>query len=170
MRATAFVLSVCLLALGVAGCKKKPSTAPPVAAGPDQGQMPPWQGGPGGRGPMARGPGGWPGGPGGEQPPAEPYTGPFAAGHQVFVSQGCVRCHRGTGQGGGGGMPGRGRGPGGPDLSEVGAKHPRDWIIEHVRHAKGHNLRSRMPDYGEDKISATDMNALADYLASLKGN
>jgi cbb3-type cytochrome oxidase cytochrome c subunit len=60
-------------------------------------------------------------------------------------------------------------GKGGPDLSEVGAKHPRDWLIEHVRNAKDHNPRSRMPAYGEDKINATDMNALADYLASLKG-
>jgi cbb3-type cytochrome oxidase cytochrome c subunit len=101
----------------------------------------------------------------------ENYTGPFAAGHQVFVSQGCVRCHRGTGQGNPGGPPGpgRGRGPGGPDLSEVGAKHPRDWIVEHVRNAKAHNPRSRMPAYGEEKINATDISALADYLASLKG-
>jgi mono/diheme cytochrome c family protein len=158
MRATVFVLSVCLAAFGVAGCKKKTQTAPPVAGGPDSGQMPPWQGGPGGPG----------GGPGGGPPPApEPYTGPFAAGHNVFVSQGCVRCHRQGG--GGGGMPGRGRGPGGPDLSEVGAKHDRDWIAAHVRHAKGHNPRSRMPDYGEDKINDTDMKALADYLTSLKG-
>lgn len=157
MRAAFFVLSVCLLALGVAGCKKKSQTAPPLAGGPNPGQMPPWQGGPGG-----------------EQPAAENYTGPFAAGHQVFVAQGCVRCHRGTGQGGGpgmGGPPGRGRGrPGGPSLTEVGTKHPRDWIVEHVRHAKGHNPRSRMPDYGEEKINDADMNSLADYLASLKGN
>ena len=66
-------------------------------------------------------------------------------------------------------MRGRGRGPGGPDLSEVGTKHPRDYIIQHVRNAKGHNPRSRMPPYGEEKINATDMSALADYLASLKG-
>jgi mono/diheme cytochrome c family protein len=154
MRATVFVLSAVLLAFGAAGCKKKGQTAPSVASGPNPGQMPPWQGGPGGPG-------------GGPPEAAENYTGPFAAGHQVFVTQNCVRCHRGTGQGGG--MPGRGRGRGGPDLSEVGVKHPRDWIIEHVRNAKGHNPRSRMPDYGEDKISDTDMNALADYLTSLKG-
>src|SRR5689334_14086591 len=100
MRVAVFVLSFCLLAFGAAGCKKKGQTAPPVAGGP---------------GPMAGGPGGWQGGPGGEQPAAEPYTGPFAAGHQVFVSQNCTRCHRGAGQGGG--VPGRGRGGrGGPSL------------------------------------------------------
>jgi mono/diheme cytochrome c family protein len=148
MRATVFVVSVCLVALGAAGCKRKSQTAPPVASSPDPALANPWAGGP--------------------QPPVvENYTGPFAAGHQVFVSQGCVRCHRGNGQGGG--MRGRGRGPGGPDLSEVGTKHPRDWIIEHVRNAKGHNPRSRMPAYGEEKINTTDMSALADYLASLKG-
>jgi cbb3-type cytochrome oxidase cytochrome c subunit len=61
-------------------------------------------------------------------------------------------------------------GPGGPDLSEVGVKRTRDWIIEHVRNAKAHSPRSRMPVYDESKINATDMNALADYLTSLKGN
>jgi mono/diheme cytochrome c family protein len=162
MRSTVYLLSVVLVAFGAAGCKKKSQTTPAVALGPDAGQGNPWRGGPGG----------WPGGPGGPPQPAEPYTGPFPAGHQVFVSQGCVRCHRGTGQGGPmgpGGPGGRGRGPGGPDLSEVGVKHDRDWIIAHVRNAKDHNQRSRMPPYGEDKISATDMNALADYLTSLKG-
>jgi mono/diheme cytochrome c family protein len=155
MRGTVFVLTVCLLAFWAAGCKKKSPTVPAVA---DAGPGGPWQGGPGRMGS--------PGGP----PPVEPYTGPFTAGHQVFVAQGCVRCHRGTGGGGpmGPGGPG-GRGRGGPDLSEVGDKHDREWIIAHVRNAKAHNPRSRMPAYDENKISATDMKALADYLTSLKG-
>jgi mono/diheme cytochrome c family protein len=145
MRATVFVVSACLVALWAAGCKRKSQTAPPVVSAPGPAEANPWASGP--------------------QPPVvENYTGPFAAGHQVFVSRGCVGCHRGTGQGGG--MRGRGRGP---DLSEVGTKHPRDWIIEHVRNAKGHTPRSSMPPYGEKKINATDMSALADYLASLKG-
>jgi cbb3-type cytochrome oxidase cytochrome c subunit len=64
--------------------------------------------------------------------------------------------------GGPGGMIGRG-----PELSKVGSKRTRDWLIEHIKNPKAHNPQSRMPGY-DGKINDADMQALADYLASLK--
>jgi cbb3-type cytochrome oxidase cytochrome c subunit len=55
----------------------------------------------------------------------------------------------------------------GPELSTVGAKRSRDWLIEHVRNPKSHNPQSRMPAY-DGKINDNDLQLLADYLASLK--
>jgi hypothetical protein len=110
---------------------------------------------PGGFGPGGGGPGGGDPGAGGtgstETPPE------FAAGRKVFEAQKCTRCHATGG--------GRGRGP---DLSHVGANRTADWISEHVRDPQSHNPRSRMPKYDESKISAEDLKALSEYLASLK--
>jgi hypothetical protein len=88
----------------------------------------------------------------------DPASGAFAAGQQVYQAKGCMKCHR-IGPGG------RGK-----DLSRVGAdpSHTVDWISAHIRDARSHNPRSRMPKYGEDEISAQDLRALSDYLASLK--
>ena len=60
-----------------------------------------------------------------------------------------------------------GRAGKGPDLAKVGAKHPRDWIIEHIRNPRSHRSDSRMPPF-EGKINDDDLRTLADYLASLK--
>jgi mono/diheme cytochrome c family protein len=118
----------------------------------------------------------------------------FTAGRQVFASN-CARCHplsgiqpggpaaaggppgpgaTGPGRpgapGGPGAMPGRPMGGGmgrGPALDKVGAKRTRDWIVAHIRNPKGHNPQSRMPGF-EGKIKDGDLQALADYLASLK--
>ncbi len=99
------------------------------------------RGGPGGP-PMAGAPRG-PGGPGGP-----PMAGP---------------------PGGPGGPGGRGRGMGrGPDLAHVGKEHPLDWLKAHIRNPKDHKPDSRMPAFGPNKISDTDLQALAEYLASLK--
>ena len=110
------------------------------------------RGGPGGfsGGPGPGGPGGAPpGGPGGA-PPAGP-GGPPPGGPGGF----------------GGGGPGR---P--PDLSKLGAdpEHTVEWIAEHVRNPKAHKPESRMPAYGEDRINNEDLQALAEFLASLKGD
>jgi mono/diheme cytochrome c family protein len=164
MRATVFLLSVCLVAFWAAGCKRKVTT-PAVSSGP--GQMGPWEGGP----------------PDGQQAPQVAYNGPFTAGHKVFTTQGCTRCHAVGGQGmapggpgpggpppgGPGGPGGRRMGGKGPDLGAVGAKHEKAWITEHVRNPRAHKQQSRMPSFDEGKINATDLDALGDYLASLKG-
>ena len=100
--------------------------------------------------------------PGGEQ---------YAAGKKVYSDNNCVRCHK---LGETGGPPGGGQARGGmgrgPDLTKAGAnpEHTKQWLADHIRNAKGHNPQSRMPPFGPDKISDADLNALVDYLASLK--
>ena len=64
------------------------------------------------------------------------------------------------------GGPGGGMGRG-PSLTNVGTKRSRDWIIAHIRNPKGHNPQSRMPGF-EGKIKDQELEALADYLLSLK--
>src|SRR5437870_653403 len=118
----------------------------------------------------------------------ETYSGPFAAGRKAYVANNCARCHRigddrpplavgppgSDGPGGkkggkmGGKMSGK-MGGKGPDLTRVGADpaHTVDWLMAHIRNAKGHKPDSRMPPY-EGKIQENDLRALAEYLASLK--
>ena len=113
---------------------------------------------------------------------ATTYTGPFAAGRKVFDDNRCSRCHsladdapsqagRPDSVGNRSGPPGR-SGPisgsvRGPALATVGAKRTKDWLIEHIKNPKTHNPQSRMPAF-ESRITVDDLQALADYLASLK--
>jgi cbb3-type cytochrome oxidase cytochrome c subunit len=57
----------------------------------------------------------------------------------------------------------------GPDLSKVAAEseHTRDWIKEHIKDPQQHKNNSRMPKFA-GKLSDEDLNAVVDYLASLK--
>ncbi len=66
------------------------------------------------------------------------------------------------------GPPGMG-GPGGPELTLVGTDRTKEWLIEQIRFPQKHKPGSKMPPYGPDKISDSDLNHLASYLASLKG-
>lgn len=125
-------------------------------------------------------------------PVAEATSGEtFAAARALFDSQGCNRCHSvdANAQGGFAGGPppdgppgpppggfgpgGPGRGPGGPprgpNLAHVGgnAEHTQAWIADHIRDPKSHNPRSRMPGFA-DKMSAEEIDQLAEFLASLK--
>lgn len=117
----------------------------------------PGPGGGGGPPMMAGGPpgGGGPGGPG----PGGPAQG-------------------GPGSGGPGGFPGGpggpgGRGPGGraPDLGKVGANpdHTVEWLIAFIRDPKSQKPDARMPPFPAEKINDESLKALAEYLASLKG-
>ena len=67
-------------------------------------------------------------------------------------------------------LGGGGEGKGGKHvgLSRVGSKRNVEWLMEHVRDPKSHTPSSRMPGYGEDRISAKDLRSLGEYLASLK--
>jgi len=96
----------------------------------------------------------------GDNQPIKP-DGEMSAGRKVFESNGCARCHMVAGAVGGK-MKGKG-----PELTTVGAKHDRAWIIEHVRNPRTHTPKTSMPPY-EAKISDADMQALGDYLAGLK--
>ena len=88
-------------------------------------------------------------------PPGD--SGPKTPGQVVYDAQGCARCHSVAGVGGKG-----------PDLSKAGATHDKAWIAAHIRNAKQHSPKSNMPDYGDDKLNAKDLDTLADYLAGLK--
>ena len=117
------------------------------------------QGGPGGSGGFRPG-GGGPGGPGGFRPGGGGPGGPGG--------------FRPGGGGPGGFRPGGG-GPGGfggmnrgPDLSKVGRAHDAEWIKEHVRTPKKHKEQSKMPAFDKEKLSDADLQAVADFLATLK--
>ena len=80
---------------------------------------------------------------------------PVAEGRRVFQDQGCYGCHTvgptGT--------------PIGPDLSHIGAKHNRSYLIGWLRDPSSQKPTAHMP-----KLTLTDaeVQALAAYLASLR--
>jgi mono/diheme cytochrome c family protein len=130
---------------------QNPMTAPMPMITPGTGPMP----GPGGPGIQAA------------TGPVDAGSGPFAAGRQVYLKNNCGRCHSVGGESGGrGGRGGRRT----VDLSHIGANPSKtvEWIGEHIRNPKSHSPNSRMPGFGEDKISTQDLKALSEYLASLK--
>jgi mono/diheme cytochrome c family protein len=134
----------CLVAVGLsAGCKKTAKTTAPPNPFPTP-----------------------PGPPGGT--PVD-TSGPHAAGKQVFMANGCGRCHTVGSAGGGPMMPGR---PGmkGPDLGTVGRDpaHTAEWIMGYVRNPRSYKEDSRMPPVPPQKLKDEDLRALAEYLASLK--
>src|SRR5437764_14915900 len=77
----------------------------------------------------------------------------------LMQTNGCGRCH-----GGGGGRRGNG-----PDLSHEGAdpQHTAQWIADHIKNPQSHTPGSRMPAFA-GKMSDSDIQAVAAYLASLK--
>jgi mono/diheme cytochrome c family protein len=89
-------------------------------------------------------------------PPPPGDSGPKTPGQVVYDAQGCARCHALNGAG-------KGR-----DLTKVGGSHDKTWIAAHIRNAKQHNPQSTMPDYGDEKLNAKDLDTLAEYLAGLK--
>ena len=112
-------------------------------------------------------------------------TGEFAAGKKIFRAQ-CARCHSvsvqmagepgpggpggppgGPGSGGPGGPPGGPRSRG-PNLSKVGADpdHTVEWLTQYIRNPKSVKENSKMPP--QKNISGDDLQAVAEYLASLK--
>lgn len=77
-------------------------------------------------------------------------------GAALFRSERCIECHAIKGEGGGVG----------PDLSAVGRKRSRDFIIEQIRNPKAHNPNSVMPAF--DHLPEQDIEHLADYLSSFR--
>jgi len=80
-----------------------------------------------------------------------------AVGASGIFDANCARCHALNG--------GRGRAP---DLSKIGSQHDADWIAAHTRDPQSHKPGSKMPKFGEDKISAADLKALSEFLADHK--
>lgn len=77
-------------------------------------------------------------------------------GEAIFKAQGCPACHKIGGIGG----------SVGPDLTRVGSVRTEEWIEEQIRNPKSHNPNSIMPSFV--KLPESDVEALSDYLASLK--
>src|SRR5437867_420443 len=66
------------------------------------------------------------------QVPPPKQEGEASAGRKVFDANRCAMCHTIAGPGG---VKGKGKGP---ELTTVGAKRERAWIIEHVRNPLTH--------------------------------
>ncbi len=77
------------------------------------------------------------------------------AGRMLYDKSGCSACHSIEGKGG----------KIGPDLTHVGKKHDRDWLIRHFRDPQAVSPGSIMP-----KVTLPDkeLNELTDYMQSLK--
>jgi cbb3-type cytochrome oxidase cytochrome c subunit len=58
----------------------------------------------------------------------------------------------------------------GPDLSKVDKDQTRtvDWFKQYIRDPKSKKPNAKMPAFDDKKISETDLNALVEFLASLK--
>ena len=77
-------------------------------------------------------------------------------GAQLFKSENCIACHAIGGTGGGVA----------PDLSAVGRRRSRDYIVEQIRDPQSHNPNTVMPSFGH--LPQQDIEALADYLSGMK--
>jgi mono/diheme cytochrome c family protein len=75
---------------------------------------------------------------------------------QVMKQQKCLECH--TIKGIGGSV--------GPNLSNVGARRSRDYIIQQLKDPKSYNINTQMPSFKD--LPEQDLKGLVDYLASLK--
>ncbi|MGD2080424.1 MAG: c-type cytochrome [Nitrospirota bacterium] len=77
-------------------------------------------------------------------------------GVEVYQENGCSACHMIGGVGG----------TSGPPLDRAGAKHDRQWHVEHLMDPQSVVPNSAMPAYGH--LGQAEIDALADYMMSLK--
>lgn len=80
----------------------------------------------------------------------------LAKGRQVYETQGCSACHILQGNGG----------AAGPDLTHIGATRNAEWLERFIKDPLSMEPGSPMPPYRE--LPAPDLEALANYLASLR--
>jgi mono/diheme cytochrome c family protein len=88
-------------------------------------------------------------------------TDPFATGKKVFAAFNCARCHGAIGS-----SDGRTKRRG-PDLSRIGATHSAESLRAFISNPQSQRPDSPMPAFG-NRMSAGDLRALSEYLASLK--
>ncbi len=81
----------------------------------------------------------------------------LSAGQRLYQSLGCSNCHMINGIGG----------TTGPDLTSVGMRRDRDWILGHFKDPKAYVPNSAMPSFGH--LSEQDLNELTNYMVELKG-
>lgn len=77
-------------------------------------------------------------------------------GKQLFQNGPCKECHTIYGKGG----------ASGPNLTYIGSKRSREYIIDQIKNPRSHNANSDMPSFGNMPVQ--DINDLADYLSGLK--
>ncbi len=92
---------------------------------------------------------GWPPAPQGD-------AGEAPRGYEMFLAQHCDACH--TIQGRGGQV--------GPDLTQEGARHSKEWILDQINNPRNHRPDSIMFSFAQ--LPEPDKNNLAEYLASLR--
>ncbi len=78
-------------------------------------------------------------------------------GTKLFRQSECVQCHTINGKGG----------AVGPNLTTVGKRRSRDWILQQIKNPASHNPSTAMPSFA-GRLPEQDVNDLADYLAGLK--
>ena len=77
-------------------------------------------------------------------------------GAKLFASNRCPECHTLKGKGG----------SAGPNLTTVGNRRSREYIIQQIKNPKANNPNTNMPSFGN--LPEQDIDALADYLSRLK--
>jgi nitric oxide reductase subunit C len=77
-------------------------------------------------------------------------------GEAIYKAQGCSACHRIGGVGG----------TIGPDLSGVGRRRDKEWILKQLTDPKSHDPKSVMPSFA--RLAQKDREYLAEYLVGLK--
>ena len=85
------------------------------------------------------------------------FAGCESRGSQLFHNGKCIECHTINGKGG----------SSGPNLSYVGSKRSREYIVQQIKNPKSHNPSSDMPHF-EGRLPEKDIQAIADYLSGLK--
>lgn len=88
---------------------------------------------------------------------AAPSPTPVSRGLAQYQAQGCPACHAIDSVGG----------TTGPNLSDVGARRDRDWLVRYLQDPSVVLPNSQMPAHS---LSPENVQAIADYLAGLKGS
>ena len=90
-----------------------------------------------------------------------PLTSTERAGRALFGAQKCTECHLLQGEGG----------DKGPDLTEIGMRHSTAWLHSYIETpTRFRGDTTEMPSYGPPVLSHQEIEELAQYLASLRGN
>lgn len=74
----------------------------------------------------------------------------------LFAANRCNECHEINGKGG----------AVGPNLTRVGTRRSRQYIIDQIRNPSSHNPNTAMPSFSS--LPEQDINDLANYLSGLK--
>jgi len=82
------------------------------------------------------------------------------AGRSLFAAEQCQNCHQVAGQGG----------AFGPDLTDIGLHHSPAWLHSFVETPARFHRDSRMPAFGPPTLSHEEIEELAQYLSTLRGN